>query len=305
MVARELLRPLPFRGDLIAAGAAVLAVGVLLVDTRMQQAWAAGVRFAVVGATAALLLALAWRAPVEGPAPRAYVSVMLAAAFPLVAVALAELADALGGGAASAGSAFWVLGLLAAGYAGLAAARSSAVCTLLAAASGVGAILALWDWVFTPGSVTPFRWLLLAAIVVLGLGAIRLRDRHRRHAVALLDVAGLAAIAIGVLSLADLVGASSFGGPGLGTGWQIVLLAAGFGLVAYAAVDHEPGPGWIGALVLVVFVMTASQEGSLLWWPLVLVVLGGAVVAAGLRPTTPLPPSPDADDPPAPTRRLR
>ncbi|UGS35478.1 hypothetical protein [Capillimicrobium parvum] len=304
MVARELLRPLPFRGDLIAAGAVVLAVGALLVDTRMQDAWAAGVRCAVVAAAAAVLLALAWRAPVEGPAPRTYVSVLLVAAFPLAAAALAELADALGGSAGSAGTIFWVLGALAAGYAVLAQGRGSAVCTMLAAASAVGAALAFWGWVFEPRGETAYRWLLLGAIVLLGLGAVRLRDGHRRHAVALIDVAGLAGIAIAAVSMLGLV-VEGAGTGGIGTGWEIVLLIVGLGLVAYAAVDREPGPGWIGALVLVSFVSSAATDGSLLWWPLLLVVLGGAVVAAGLRPTTPAPPAPDADAPPAPTRALR
>jgi len=304
MVARELLRPLPFRGDLIAAGAVVLAVGLLLVDTRMQDVWAAGVRCAVTGAGAALLLALGWRAPVEGPAPRAYVSALFAAAFPLTAAALADLADALGGGAGSAGSATWILAVLAAGYVLLAAARGSALCTMLGMLSTVGAVLAFWTWVFSPSSEQPYRWLLLGAIAVLGLGAVRLRDRQRRHAVALIDVAGLSALGIGALSAAGLLEGGD-PGAGIGTGWQIVLLAVGCGLVAYAGADREAGPGWIGALVLLAFVLSASQEGSLLWWPLLLVALGGAVVAAGLRPTTPLPPSPEADAPPAEPRPLR
>jgi hypothetical protein len=71
---RSGLRPLPFRGDLIAAGAIPLAVGVALADLRMDGTWADGVRAAVVAIAAALLLALAWRAPVEGRNPRAYVS---------------------------------------------------------------------------------------------------------------------------------------------------------------------------------------------------------------------------------------
>jgi hypothetical protein len=304
MAARELLRPLPFRGDLIAAGAVVLAVGVVLTDVRMGGAWAAGVRCAFVAVFAALLLALAWRAPVEGDAPRAYVSVLLAASFPLTAVALAELADAIGGDFDSAGSAFWVLLVLAAGYAALARGRGSAVCTLLAAAAAVGALLAFWEWAFSPESETPLRWLLLASIVALALGAVRLRDAHRRHAVALIDVAGLSALAIALLSA---VAAFGFGvGSGrVSTGWQIVLLAVGCGLVGYAAVDREPGPGWIGAFVLLAFVFSAADEGSLLWWPLLLLVGGGAIIAAGLRPTTPLPPAPDADAPPAQPRPLR
>jgi hypothetical protein len=293
------LQPLPFRGDLIAAGAVALATGILLIDVRMHGAWAAGVRLVVVGLVAALLLALAWRAPIEGAAPRAYVSVLLAAAFPLTAVTLAELADALGGSPDSAGSATWGLATLAAIYLLLAVRRNSALSTLLGAVSAVAALLAFWAWVFEPEAVTPDRWLLLAAIVVLTLGAVRLRDGRRRHAVALIEVAGLSALAIAATSL---TGGDLGAGEASGWGWKLVLLLVGFGLIAYGAADREPGPAWLGAFVLLGFIVLDASPGSLLWGPLLLVVLGAGAVAAGLRPTRPTPPAPDADAPPAATR---
>lgn len=301
--ARGVLRPLPFRGDLIAAGAVALTVGVLVLDLRMQGSWAAGVRCVVVAAAAALLLALAWRAPVEDREPRLYVSVLLSAAFPLTAVALAELAGALGGGVGSAGSATWVLVVLAALYAALARARGSAICTLLAAGAAVAALLAAWSWIFDPESVTAYRWLLLAVVAALALGAIRLRDRHRRHAVSLIDVVGLSAVTLGVTLWSESAAIGGVVG-GAGWGWQLVLLALGFALVAYATADRERGPAWLGATALALFVVAAADHGSLLWWPLLLIVLGAGVVAAGLRPTTPAPPPPDADAPAASTRPL-
>ncbi len=299
------LRPLPFRGDLIAAGAVPLAVGAVLLSARMDGEWPAGVRFVVLAAVAGLLLVLAWRAPVEGPAPRAYVSVLLATAFPVVAASLGDLAEALGGAFWSPGSQVWIAALLGAGFVALARARNSALCTLLGAGSLVVALLAAWRWVFATESDTPARWLLLAAIVGLALGAVWLRDGHRAHAVALVDVAGLSALWLGVkgtvlLSMAPLDRLPERAG----WGWQLVLLAVGLGLVAYGAVDRERGPAWLGAGVLATFVLVAAPEESLLWWPLLLLVLGGAVIAAGLRPTTPAPPPPDADAPPAESRPL-
>jgi hypothetical protein len=301
---RGLLKPLPFRGDLIAAGAVALSVGVLLADARMQDTWAAGVRFVVVGAFAALLLALAARAPVEGDVPRTYVSVLLAAAFPLTAAALLELGTALGGESGSASTITWVLAALALLYGALAAIRNSAVCALLGAASAVGALVAAWTWAFDPNALTPYRWLLLAAVVVLALGAIRLRDGRRAHAVALVDVAGLSGVALGALATGWAIFLGE-GGGGTPWGWQLALLALGLGLIAYAAVDRERGPAWLGAIVLALFMAAAGDSASLLWWPLLLIALGGAVIAAGLRPTTPAPPPPDVDAPPAPTRSLR
>jgi hypothetical protein len=78
-----------------------------------------------------------------------------------------------------------------------------------------------------------------------------------------------------------------------------VLVAVGFGLVAYGAVDRERGPVWLGVAVLTAFVLLASG-GNLLWWPLILLLAGMAAIAAGLRPTTAAPPAPNLDRPEAP-----
>jgi hypothetical protein len=57
-------------------------------------------------------------------------------------------------------------------------------------------------------------------------------------------------------------------------------------------------------VVLVLFVLIAGPSGrdgaSLIGWPLVLILLAGAMLAIGLRPSHPLPPSPDAGGPPPP-----
>jgi hypothetical protein len=299
---RAVLAPKPFRGDLIAAGAAALSVGLVLLDTRVQDDWATGVRFAVLAVGAALLLAMAWWAPVEGAAPRMYVSALLVAAFPLVAFALVELSVLLGahGGA---GAVTWIALVLGAEYAAFALRRGSPISTLLAAGSGVVALLAAWSWIFAPGSTTPLQWLCLVAIVVLALAAIGLRDRRKAHAVALIDVAGLTALLLAGLISAGIVG-EAFAGEGIQApsapwGWKLVLVAVGFGLAAYGAVDRERGPVWLGVGVLTAFVLLASG-GNLLWWPLILLLAGGLAIAAGLRPTTAAPPAPDLDRPEAP-----
>jgi hypothetical protein len=43
-----------------------------------------------------------------------------------------------------------------------------------------------------------------------------------------------------------------------------------------------------------------AGEGNLLWWPLILLLVGVGAIAAGLRPTTAAPPAPER--PEAPTR---
>lgn len=305
---RALLAPKPFRGDLIAAGGAVLSLGLVLLDTRVQDDWPVGARFVVLLLGAALLLTMAWLAPAEGSAPRMYVSALLVAGFPLLVVALLELAELLGAGDLGAGTLTWVALLVAAKYAAFALKRGSAISTLLAAASAVVALLAAWSWIFDPGGPTPLQWLCLVSIVVLALAAIALRDDHKQHAVALVDVAGLSALLLAALlsidATFDLISSSSglaanVASPDVGWGWKLVLVAVGFGLAAYGAVDRERGPIWLGIAVLVMFVLLASG-GNLLWWPLLLLATGMAAIAAGLRPTTAAPPAPDLDRPEAP-----
>jgi len=73
------------------------------------------------------------------------------------------------------------------------------------------------------------------------------------------------------------------------------VLAGGCGLVAYGAVDRVPGAAYLGVANLGAFILvtTIASERTLLWWPLILIVLGLGVMVAGLRPLSALPPEPD------------
>jgi hypothetical protein len=93
-------------------------------------------------------------------------------------------------------------------------------------------------------------------------------------------------------------------------GWELLIVAAGFGLIAYSSVDRQPGPAYLGVLNLVAFTVITSVGVSaggatLLGWPIALAVAAGALLVIGLRPTTPAPPPPDADAPEAPPLPLR
>jgi hypothetical protein len=89
---------------------------------------------------------------------------------------------------------------------------------------------------------------------------------------------------------------------GAAVGWELYLLAIGFGLVAYAGADREPGPAYLGTAVLIVFAALAGvpaiNRGALVGWPLFLFLflflfaLGAAGLIVGLRPRRPLPPEP-------------
>jgi len=145
--------------------------------------------------------------------------------------------------------------------------------------------------VFDASSAAPYRWLLAAYAALLVLSALALREPARRHAEVLIDAGGLAIAAIGV----SAVTVFDVGGGGLPGIWEIVLLGAGFGLVAFGALDRSPGPAYLGVVNLGLFIVVTadSDDGTLFWWPLVLIAVGAAMLLAGLRPRRPLPPEPD------------
>jgi hypothetical protein len=298
----------------IAAGAVPLALAAIVIELRMTQ-WSLGPRFAVVALVAALLLTMAWLAPLESGEPRAYHSVLLVAGLLPLGLALVLLAEILGANRPPGSGGFAWTFAVEAGIAFLSARRAnSGACTLIAALAGAVTLEAFVAWAFQPHGVGTFRAMLVVLALVYIAGAVRLRDRRRRHGVQLVNTAGVVTLLLAVSFLiAPLaVTAISFGGTtngavvGASFGWKLYTLAIGFGLLAYAGVDHEPGPAYIGTAVVLVFALLVglpqANRGSLVGWPLFLLVIGAAGLAIGLRPREPLPPEPPrAPRVPAPT----
>lgn len=304
----EVLRPKPWRGDLIAAGALPLALGALLVSLRMEQ-WGVAPKLVVVGLVSALLLALGLLSEVEGTAPRPYQSLLLLTGLLLLPLALGRVADVLGAQASpvGAGKLFWVLaaGALAAGWVSLR--RNSAVCALLAAVEAGASVIAFVSWTLHPHALQTFRWLVLGIAVVLALLSLTQRERRPRHAVQLLNAAGIAVLTLGLTLVAPLALEALGGRPAQAGGWRAVLFFAGAGLVAAGAVDREPGPAYLGAAVLASFVLlTAVQHGkpSLWFWPAFLILGGAILMVIGLRPSNAAPPEPGPRGDPAPPSQL-
>ncbi|HMJ34756.1 MAG TPA: hypothetical protein VK501_12635 [Baekduia sp.] len=314
--AADLLRPKPFRGDVVAAGVVVLATLVYVVAVRFDDAWGAGAHLAYAAVAWAFVTAMAVLAPMERDEPRAYQSVLYVSSFALLMVVLAELGRVLGadGALSSAGNGTWFFAALAAYALAFAVRRNSAVCTLLGALSGGAAVLAAVSWIGDAPHFATDRWVLVGLMVVYGLAAIGQRDRRLRHGVALIDAAGLAALVIGWSFAANEFFFADDGTEqaitGVAWGWELLILAAGFGLIAYSSVDRQPGPAYLGVGNLVAFaVITAvgvtRQGATLLGWPVALAVASAALLAIGLRPTTPAPPAPDVDAPEPPPLPLR
>src|SRR5215208_436932 len=164
---RELLRPPPHRGPLIASGAVALTVGVALEQLRLSPG--NGWQLAIVGPLAVLLLWLTLQAPLEGGHPPAYQSALAVCGLLALYLALLRAARVLGADFDTflpTATIAWTAAVEAAAAALVAVRRSSAIAALIAAIAAGVAVLSAWDAVFDPQSVTPFRWLLLVMAVV-------------------------------------------------------------------------------------------------------------------------------------------
>jgi hypothetical protein len=283
----DLLRTDDDGGPMVAAGLVTLAVAVLLIDIRFTTDWSAGGRLVVTAIPAVLALGVAWFAPLDD-APPAWVSAIVVVELALVALALGNLADALGADSpfGAAGTLTWV-GLLVTALAVISSRRhNSAVMVLLAGLAATVTLLAAADWIFDLDSpLRTFRWLLMLAAILLGAAGTATRDARPRHGVALVNAAGLV-----TLGLAHTFGAGAFAGVGSGAtagwGWELFVLLVGAALVGFAMANKEPGPGYLGAAVLAAFALMAADSGepSLVGWPLVLLLVAIALLALGLRP---------------------
>lgn len=311
----DLLDPKPFRGDALAAGVVTLVPAAALLALQSGDAIPRGVRLGLLVLLWFWVTLLAWRAPIESPRPRRYQSVLFVCSLLLALLALAMLARLTGSGAGlhDPGALAWALGVCGLQAAVLARARNSGVCTLVAAVCLAAALAGLVVHLHGPGAGGTLRWLLAAIAVAYTINAVRLRDRRRRHAVAFTEAGGLALAGLAmtwtgrVLPIPGISDLSPFhlltaqGRPGWA--WSGLLLVAGFGLIAYGGADHERGPVWIGALLLLQFV-TLEAAGGLLGWPLVLLVAGVLLLIAALRPTIPAPPEPGSERVPEPPLRF-
>jgi hypothetical protein len=291
---RELLRPPAHRGPLIAAGAVCLGVGIALEEVRLAERLADPVHMVILLAVGALIFWLGAQAPNEGGMPPAYQSVLLVTGAFLLYAGLVTAGNVLGADfddVPPTGTLLWTSLVLGGLLLWPAFERNSAISLLLAAILGGVAVLSWWNFVFHASSAAPYRWLLAAYAAFLVLCALALREPARRHAEVLIDAGGLAIAGIAVSSL-EFFGIGGGSLPGL---WEVVLLGAGFGLVAFGALDRSPGPAYLGVVNLGLFILVVGNTGddTLFWWPVVLLIIGGAMLLAGLRPRRPLPPEPD------------
>ena len=312
------LRPKPFRGDVVAAGVVVLTTLVWVVTVRFADAWGAGVHLAYATVACAFVTAMGVLSPMEGDEPRAYQSVLYVASVALFIDVVAQAQPRVGCRRASSSSGTADLG--AGGRRGVRADVCDAAQQRRLHAAGIAGRRPCGD---RGGRVD--------------LVAERPRDatagscsRSWSSSASPPSASATAACATASRSSTPRVsrcwrsrGASwprtfsRASGRGrhesviaVAWGWELLILAAGFGLIAYSSVDRQPGPAYLGVLNLIAFTVITSLEidadgATLLGWPLVLAGAAVFLLIVGLRPTTPAPPPPDIDAPEPPPLPLR
>jgi len=293
--------PRPWRGPLAASGAVLVTAGLLMAQLRLG--WPAGAELGLDGLAALGLGAMVAGSELEFGRARSYQVVIAVCALVLAGAALLALAR-LGGAPADAGTTAWILSVLAGLALALAVTRNLATGTLIAGAAGAGALVAWAQRLAHPAGSGTARGVLLVSCLGFVVASLGLRDARPRHAVGLVNLAGLCALAILGLLASDHVPvvtaphgaaiAAAITTP-VGWGWKFFLLIAALGLIAYAGADREAGAGYLGALLLAgtaALIAVTGGRGTVLGWPLILLALGAGVLVAALRPSRPLPPEP-------------
>jgi hypothetical protein len=281
------------RAAALAPAAVGLAMFISAVQLRMGDSWADGVLLLVTLVPAALLLLLGLEAS-RGNGAHAASTILLVAGLVLTASAIAWLGQILGGDDATegGGNLTWMLALFTA-IAGWCAARGrSPACLLIAALAAVGLVNEAVNWIFDTENIDTFRVVLIICFAVLFAAGWTVSGRN---GTVLVGAAGVTLLVSAyVLGFAQ---AFSPEGGDLGWGWELVALLEGLALLAYAALELEPGPGYLAFFVLGIFTIGAAGSAGLLLispeaedrsdtlvgWPLALGV--GTVLAAlwGLR----------------------
>ena len=290
------------RGDwLRMLGGVLFALGATVLFVRKTDDWAAFPLLLVVAVPCVVVFGLGAMAALATGEVARWHAVLMVAGVLLSLLAFGQLWDVVGVNTDSSGFGFLIF-VCAAGLAAFAAfGVGAAYQALLAALAGIGAWLFFFDMILDDPGATAFRWLLLVLCLVYAAVAFALRDRGAPQAPEFVTAAGIAAVSVGLIGVIAqsgdflgplLFGASSGEGEGQSFAWDVWLLLISLGLVAYGAVVHARGPAYVGFLGLLAFAILQGAEvnallegdepdSSFLGWPLILLLIGAAGLAAG------------------------
>ena len=298
----QALQPDP-RGDwLRMIGGVLLVVGAVILFVRKTDDWAAFPLLLVVAIPCAVVFGLGALAALATGAVARWHAVLMVAGVLLSIVAFGQLWDVVGVDTDSAGFGFLLFGCTAALAAFAAFRVGAAYQALLAALAWIAAWLFLFELILDDPSGTTFRWLLLVLCVVYALMAFALQGRDAPQASELATAAGIAGVLVGTIGVIDesgdaiaalFFGGAPEGGEGQSFVWDLFLLVFSVGLVAYGAAAHVRGPAYVGFVGLLAFAILQGAEisallegeepdSSFVGWPLILLLIGAAALAAGI-----------------------
>jgi hypothetical protein len=298
------------RGDwLRLLGGVLFALGAVILFTRKGNEWAAFPLLLVVGVPCVIVFGLGAMGALAAGEVARWHAVLMVAGVLLSVLAFGQLWDVVGVNSGSSGFGFLTF-VCVAGLAGFASFRvGAAYQALLAALAGIAAWLFLFGMLLDDPGVTAFRWLLLVLCVFYAAAAFALMQNDVPQAPELVTAAGIAAVMVGLIGVlavvADVIGPVIFGASAgeaeaQSFVWDIWLLLVSLALVAYGAVAHARGPAYVGFLGLLAFALLQGAEvnallegeepdSSFVGWPLALVLLGAAALAAGAAGRRPPP----------------
>jgi hypothetical protein len=294
------------RGGLRAFGGLLFGLGMVLVMWRKSSfpdGWGDAAIFFTLAIPCVLLYGVGLAGGRAGDGGRAWSSIYLVFGVVLLPVTLFAGLVWLGATAGSSLNLAWIF--LVTGVAAFAAALLARVRVgcLLGGLALLIAWLTFWDSLLDKGVVADYgtlRAVFLGAAIVLLLVAAAVAMRGSASDGAASDVAttaGIAAVAAGAVSLTALPGGLLyFVGLGGAAGdttwlWDLYLLAVSIGLVLAGSFGSRRGPTYVGVVGLLIWVNIVgldagddTPEGSLLGWPLIVLVLGVALLALSVLP---------------------
>jgi hypothetical protein len=257
--------------------------------------WGAGAIFACLAIPCILLLSAGLLSP-RGAEAAPWQTVCVVFGLIFLPFALGQLVDWIGspGDAGNSINIAWIFALTAAKalYAGAFGRVRYAL--FLASLAIIVAWLALWDEIVSGGlaeHITTVRWLLI--LVAIGLAGLALLAPGRTSEI--VTGATLAAVGAGAISALAIYGQNPFvtvPHADASFFWTLELLVVAVIAILYGAGGGVRGPVYAGALGLVLFVVIVgldlahpdSPDGTLLGWPIVLLIIGLGAYFASFAP---------------------
>lgn len=291
-----------WRGTVRALGGLLLGSGLLLVFLRrslLTDPWGDVALLLVLLVAFALLYGTGLLA-VRSTAERAsWQDAFLIFGTLVVPLVLLQFVRAIDGDAGAPLNIAWVFAVTAVAAAAITALAELRYGLFIASLAAIVSWLGLWDAILADGifeEIGTLRVLLVAigvGLMALGAGARLFGgvDGPER-ANEILTGGAVAVVGAGAVSIAAFIGRLLLGPIAIAQPtafWDAYLLVASLGVLGLAGALRVRGLGYVGAIGLAVFTVVvgldldeARPEGSLVGWPLIVLVVGAAAFVASL-----------------------